>query len=256
METDFAAILRAFLPEALNLLGPRELGFAAGVIVVLVTAIGWAVARLIDRKESHFGAAVSAGLTFALLGVVLGATFIALQLKELCTSGTATSNTGFMLSAGICAIITLVMVHGAFGTAWWRSLVMLPVLTGAALGAGWISHHVILGGRAALLPSLAAQTAGIKTAAPSLITTEPLKKIAAEHSARAERIDLAKRQEALVIVYRSLMEKRARLNPADAAAVAAFKEMADAYTAEKNDLQKRQTELDALAKPPLSTAAR
>src|SRR5436190_16863767 len=131
METDFAAILRAFLPEALNLLGPRELGFAAGAIVLLVTAVGWTVARLIDRKESHFGAALSAGLTFAFLGGVLGATFIALQLKELC-AGSATPSVGFMLSAGLCGLMTLVMVHGAFGTAWWRSLVMLPVLTGAA----------------------------------------------------------------------------------------------------------------------------
>jgi hypothetical protein len=255
METDFAAILRAFLPEALKLLGARELGIAAGLIAVLVAAIGWAVARLIDRKEAHVGAAISAGLTFVLVGGVLGATFITLQLKDLCDSGTATGNFGFTLCAGICGIMTLAMVHGAFGTAWWRSVIMLPVLAGAALGAGWISHKFILDGRATQLPVLAAQVAGLKTESPSLITTEPLKKIAAQYGIRAERAELTQRQEQLVKTYQVLQDKRARLNAADQPSVAAFNQLVNAYVTENAYLTKRRAELDALAKPATIAAS-
>lgn len=249
METEFATILRAFVPEALKLLGPRELGIAAGTIVVLVTAIGWTVARLIDRKEPHFGAALSAGLTFVFVGGVLGAAFIAMQLKDLCDSRSAPGNFGFTLCTAICGVITLVTVHGAFGTAWWRSLIMLPVLAGAALGAGWISHNFILGGRATQLPILAAQTAGLKTESPSLITTEPLKKIATQHGLRVERAELKQRQEQLVRTYQLLQEKRARLNGADQPSVAAFNQLVNAYIAENAYLAKRHAELNAASTP-------
>ena len=255
METDFATILRAFLPEALRILGPQELGIAAAAIVVLVTVIGWAVAKLIDRKEPHFGAALSAGLTFVVVAGVLGATFITMQLKDLCDSGTSTGNFGFMVCAGICGVMTLVMVHGAFGTAWWRSLVMLPILAGAALGAGWISHKFVLGGRAMQLPVLAAQTAGLKTEGPSLITTEPLKKIAAQHGLRVERAEIAQRQEQLVKTYQVLQEKRTRLNAADQPSIAAFNKLVNAYVAENAYLTKRHAELNALATPAVNAAA-
>ena len=238
----------------MRILGPVELGLAAAAFVGIVTAVAWPIAKLIDRKEPHFGAALSSGLTLAMVGCVLGLAFLALQLRDLCDSGAAPMNNGFLLCAGISGLVTLVMVHGAFGTAWWRSAIMLPVLSAAALGGAWVSHKFILENRAMQLPILAAQTAGLKTDSPSLITTEPLKKVAAEHSARAERKDLDKRQEGLVLIYNTLVEKRSRLNAQDPAAVAAFNELATAYSTEKAYVQKRKAELGEPPAPPVIAA--
>ena len=254
MQTEFFKTVTAYFGEALRILGPMELGLATAAFVALVTLVAWPAAKLIDRNESHFGAALSSGLTFAMVGGVLGLSFLALQLKDLCATGTAPVSMRFMLCAGICGLLTLVMVHGAFGSAWWRSLVMLPILLVAAVGAGWISHTFILGGRTTQLPVLAAQTAGLKTDAPSLITSEPLKKIAAQYGIRVEREELAQRQEQLVKTYHSLQAKRARVNPADQAEVAAFTGLANAYSAEKAYIQKRSAELDALEAPAFVSA--
>lgn len=246
MNEDLPKTFGAFLFEALGLLGQREVIIAAASAFVIVWIALWISAKLIDRKERHFGAAFSSSLMLVLMGASVGVIYLALLLKELSVSGNPPSNGTLYVCVGVSAFLLLMTIQGAFGTAWWRTVILVIVLAASATGSTMIGHRFILEGRATQLPVLAAEVAGVKTEEPSLIKSEELKKLANQHSLRFEKRNIAKRQEALLKTYLALQAERAQLNVADQTAVTLFNEHAAAYQKEKQYLQTRQAELDAL----------
>jgi hypothetical protein len=246
MEKDLPKTIGAFLVEAVGYLGQRELLIAGGAAFVIVWIAMWVVAKLIDRQEKHLGAAFSSSLMLVLMAGFLGVAYLALLLKGLLANGTPPSPASFLACAAVTALLVLITVSGAFGTAWWKTLVLLTVLAGTAAGSTYVGHQFILAGRAAQLPALAAQVAGIGSEDPSLLKSEELKKVGARNRLRVEQKELKQRQNGLMKIYLSLQEERAKLNVADSAAVTLFNQHAAEYQKEKQYLQTRLAELDAL----------
>lgn len=246
MKDELGIAFVSFLKDAVSLLGVDNL-IAAGAFVWLATMVVlWGAAKVIDRKESQLGAAFSSGLMVVLTVGVVAVIYLAVLVKGLVATGQPPKLQLFYVCASIAGFLLIISVHGAFGTAWWKSTILLMVLcagSGIGLMAG---NHMILGGKTARIPLLAAQVAGLQTSVPSLIRSPELKSFAAVRIAKVESKELVIKQNGLMQTYVALQQDRAKLNVKDAAAVVAFNERAANYQKETTAITKRVAEVNAI----------
>lgn len=250
MNGDLPKIVGAFLTDSASILGHRELLIAASVGFVIIAAVMWLTAKLVDRQERHLGGAIAAGLMGVFMAALLGATYLAFLIKGILANGLPPGPTTIYLCAFVSAALMWILVHGGFGTIWWQTFILLIALAGSVAGAGMVAQKIISPEKLSRLPILASQVAGMKTEGPSLIQSEQLKKVAASRTVEVERKELKRRQDALHAIYASLQQERSKLNMSDAAAVNVFNQHAADYHKEKQYVTARLAELTVTAATP------
>lgn len=235
--------IRTFATEGVRLVGWGRIGLGLGAVAASALVAGWVGARLLARENKPFMSALGASLFLLLIILLVGSVYVAGTIKNLLVSPEDASTSLTFGCTAIAGVLTLMGVHGAFGTPIWKSAVLLVLVVGAAGGAAYVATPMIFPEQPAQLQLLANQVTGRTSEGPWLVESAVATKKIEARRAVSDRDKLLIRQGDLGRVYQELQIARTRLNVKDAAAVNAFNARAAAYATE---VQKIKTQLAAL----------